>query len=408
MAEARAFARAHGLAEDRVWRSWQKGPSKLFLNDLEQRFNARMIAHLRGIGVKVPIVTTNLWGSQMSSLPALAAGDMIDVHAYEDTGFLERDPRLGGNVVHTIAAAQLAGMPVSVSEWNMGKFPTRDRQELPLYMAATATHQGLDALMHYAYAQKPLQLPAAASNWHAFNDPSWLAMLPAAALLYRQRHVREAASVYAWSPSATQLFDGSTPGSDWVALRVAVERGRLVTVLPPVPELPWLRLTSAPTAATAIDTIARDTLDVKANEVVSDTGELRRNWKTGVFIIDTPRTQAAVGSVGGRSIVMSDVAIRMDTPRVSVAVQTLDNSPIGRSNDILVSIASSSVPSSMSTLPFLSESTVGDIEIRAKSGLAASGQSGVQVHVEGNKYVVHLDGKSAVHWVNLRRPSKGG
>ena len=70
--EAAAFAAEFGLPKDKIWRSWVQGPSKLFLNDLEHRFDARMIKQLRELGVKVPIVTTSTWGSDpLSSLPAL-------------------------------------------------------------------------------------------------------------------------------------------------------------------------------------------------------------------------------------------------------------------------------------------------------------------------------------------------
>ena len=93
MAQAEAFAAKFGLAKDKTWRSWEQGPSKLFLNDLEHRFDAEMIQQLRKIGVKVPIVTTSSWGSDpLSSLPALVSGDMIDVHSYGGVDELEKNP----------------------------------------------------------------------------------------------------------------------------------------------------------------------------------------------------------------------------------------------------------------------------------------------------------------------------
>ena len=60
----RAFARQHGLPRDKVWRSWEAGPSKLFLNDLEQRFNWDMVGHLRELGMRHPVATTNTWGGK--------------------------------------------------------------------------------------------------------------------------------------------------------------------------------------------------------------------------------------------------------------------------------------------------------------------------------------------------------
>jgi hypothetical protein len=176
MAQAEAFAAKHGLPKDQTWRSWENGPSKIFLNDLEQRFNTEMIAHLRAQGVKVPIITTSTWGlNPLSSLPALTAGNIIDAHSYGGIGELENNPVYAPNMVHWIAAAQVAGKPLSVTEWNVVPFPVPDRHTIPLYVTAFASLHGWDALMQYAYSQVPLNAAGSPSNWHAFNDPALMA-----------------------------------------------------------------------------------------------------------------------------------------------------------------------------------------------------------------------------------------
>ena len=153
--EAKAFSRLHNLPEDKVWRSWEHGPSKLFLNDMERRFNVEMIDHLRKLGVKVPIATTNTWGANpLSSLPALTSGDIIDAHSYGGIGQLEKNPLFASGLIHWIGAAQVAGKPLTVTEWNAEPFPTPDRHALPLYVSASAAHQGWDAMMLYAYSQE--------------------------------------------------------------------------------------------------------------------------------------------------------------------------------------------------------------------------------------------------------------
>ncbi len=40
----KAFAARHGLPADRVFQTWLPGPSKLYLNEVEHRFNEIMIA----------------------------------------------------------------------------------------------------------------------------------------------------------------------------------------------------------------------------------------------------------------------------------------------------------------------------------------------------------------------------
>ena len=59
--EAESFAGKYALSKDKVWRSWEDGPAKLFLNDLERRFDVDMIAYLRKLGCQ----------SRPSSPPAL-------------------------------------------------------------------------------------------------------------------------------------------------------------------------------------------------------------------------------------------------------------------------------------------------------------------------------------------------
>jgi hypothetical protein len=140
MAQAAAFAARHGLPKDKTWRSWEHGPSKLFLNDLEHRFNAGQIGHLRGLGARALIATTSTWGANpLASLPALTAGDMIAVHSYGGAGELERNPLYAANLMHWIAAAQVAGRPLVVPEWNVSPFPAPDRHAIPLYLAGAAS-----------------------------------------------------------------------------------------------------------------------------------------------------------------------------------------------------------------------------------------------------------------------------
>lgn len=370
MRQAEAFANKHGLPKDKVWRSWEHGPSKLFLNDLEYRFDAEMIAHLRSLGVKVPIVTTSTWGfNPLSSLPALTAGNIIDAHSYGGVGELEKNPVYAPNLVHWIAAAQVAGKPLSVTEWNIEAFPAPDRHSIPLYVASSASLQGWDALMQYAYSQEPIANRGTPSNWHAYNDPALIATLPAAALLYRQGHVREATTTYAFSPGKELLFNQEITPKNSVALRTAAEKSKLVVVMPQTKELPWLEQGVIPAGAKILTDPRQSLLGADATEVVSDSGELRRNWEQGTFTINTPMTQAAMGWIGGKKISLADVDVAATTRNATVAVQSLDGKPISKSGAILISLGARSVPKAVNQLPFYSEPVTGQIGIRARIGL---------------------------------------
>lgn len=414
MKQAKAFATQHGFPEDKTWRAWEDGPSKLFLNDLERRFNQQMIEHLHALGVKVPIVTTSTWGRNgLSSLPALTAGDLIDAHSYGGGEQLEKNPLTSDNLVNWIAAAQVVGRPFSVTEWNNewrdGEPPVAERHALPLYVAASARYQGWDALMQYAYSQEPFNAQErSASSWHAYNDPGMLATLPAAALLYRRGDVREAGQTYIFAPTSDTLFNRSISPANSVLLRTAMERGKLQIAMPQTPALPWLQPSPLPAGAHILRDPDQSLLDAGASEARSDTGELKRNWQQGVYTIDTPRTQAATGWLGGKSIALANIQVKLKTPSASVVVQSLEDKPLGQSRSLLISLGTRAIPQGRKETPFHVEPLEGTLAIKAPQGLKllrrnAQGQLQEQpVSYQNGRYLIEFDGKQMANWLFLK------
>lgn len=408
MAAAEAFAAQHNLSTDLTWRAWQHGSSKLFLNDLEQRFNLDMIQHLRKIGVQVPISTTSSWGKNgLSSLPALTAGDVIDVHSYGGLGQLEKNPLTSAGIANWIAAGQVVGTPLTVTEWNSEPFPTPDRHALPLYMAGTASHQGWDALMQYAYSQQRLNGWVTASNWHAYNDPALLATLPAAALLYRRGDVREAQTTYIFAPTPSALFNQPITAANSALLRTAMEKGKLQIAMPRTPELPWLQQSTIPSNAQVFADPNLSLLDTNAIESTTDTGELSRNWQKGIYTINTPRTQAVTGWIGGESISIGDIQVRVKTPNASVVVQSLDNATVGQSQNLLISLGTRAIPKDGNKTPFYLEPLVGTLSIRAAQGLTlfthgilAQMKEVPATYLDG-RYTITFDGAQMSNWLFL-------
>lgn len=411
------FADKHSFPADKVWRAWEAGPAKLFLNDLEHRFDVDMMAQLRAQGVIAPVVPTSTWGmNPVSSLPALTVGDVIDVHSYGGSGELERNPLYGANLMHWLAAAQVVGKPLSASEWGLDArgTPAADREDIPLYIAAAAALQGWDALMFFAYSQEAFAKGAGTpSVYHAYNDPAMIASLPAAALLYRQGHVREASTNYVFVPSEQTLFyRPESPGTS-VALRTAAERGRLLIAMPKVAALPWLVSSTIPAGAKIIHDAQESQLPPGSTQVVSDSGELRRNWADGVFSIDTPRTQAMMGWIGGKPVSLTDVVANVTTRNALIAVQSLDGNPLRRSTRIMISLAARSIPESDNLLPFYSEPVEGTLFITAPAGMTLSARDGrsrkirhLAVAYDQGRYAVALDRSLQSCWLVLeaKRP----
>jgi hypothetical protein len=411
MTLAASFAEKHNLPVDKTWRSWEQGPSKLFLNDLEHNFNRKMIEYLRRMGVRVPIVTTNTWGKNpLSSLPSLTDGDIIDVHSYGGVGELEKDPNRAANLIDWIAAAHLLGWPLSVSEWNVAPFPIPDRHTVPLYVASEADLQGWDEMLQFAYSQVPLDPRGrldSRDNWETFRDPGMIATLPAAALLYRRHDVEEAHTTYVFAPSSEQLFDELISPDHAVALRTAVELGKLMIALPRVPELPWLKPSHIPPDAKVVTDLQQSLLANNATEAVSDTGQLTRNWQQGIYKIDSPRTQAVMGWLGGKMIDLSDVQLRITTPNATVAVQSLDDSPIKSSSNLMISLGARSTPDVADHVTFRSEPVGGRLTIRAKAGLKLYRRGGtrqveIPISYTEGRYQIDLGPALATHWLFMK------
>jgi hypothetical protein len=410
MAAAKTFAEQHDLSTNLTWRAWQHGPSKLFLNELEQRFNVVMIEHLRRIGIQVPIATTSSWGNNgLSSLPALTAGDVTDMHSYGGIGQLEKNPLTSASIPNWIGAGQVVGTPLTVTEWNNEPFPTPDRHSLPLYMAGTASHQGWDALMQYAYSQQRMNGWVSASNWHAYNDPALLATLPAAALLYRRGDVHEANTTYVFAPSAERLFNQPITAANSALLRTAMEKGKLQIAMPRTPELPWLQQSIIPSNAQVFHDPNQSLLEANAVDSTTDTGELSRNWQKGIYTINTPRTQAVTGWIGGESLSVGDLQIQVKTPNASVAVQSLDNTSVAQSQNLLISLGTRAIAKNGNKTPFYVEPLEGTLSIRAPQGLSlfthgilAQMKEVPTTYLDG-RYTITFDGMQMSNWLFLKK-----
>jgi hypothetical protein len=371
--EVTAFSRKWAIDQGRLGQTWLPGPSKLFLNDMENRFNQVMIEDLRGLGVRSLLATTSTWGDcPLFSLPALSVGDVIDVHSYGVAEALSTNPRTTPNFISWIGAARVQGKPLSITEWNT-QFPTVDRFTSPLYLAAIAGLQGWDMPMLFDYSQKPLAAPGKSDwesridQWSAYDDPAICGVMPAAAVAFRRGHVSPARNQYCLSLDRAQLIDRELSPKTAAALRTLVEQSRLSIGLPAIKELPWLRPTETPGGVTVITDPDKDFIPAGQSFVRSDTGELLRNWKYGIHTIDTPKTQAVNGWVGGKTIKLRDAAIRVETPKAVVALTSLDDQPLSTSQNIFITTIARAVAATPNRLPYRSEPVDVTIVLKTKA-----------------------------------------
>ena len=350
-------------------RLWE-GPGRMAMAELETRFFRRATDNLRALGFGGLVVGTSYWGNEdLAALASLRAGDVIDVHAYGDAETLGTNPHVEPNFVSYIAAASV-GKPVFVSEWNVG-YPARDRFVAPLYVASIASLQGWDAPMIYGYLQQGLEPPDRPDEWSTAADPALTALMPAAAVMYRQHHVREAMKTYRLELTREQLFFKGTSPRSSAAIRTLAEQSRLVIGLPDWPPGTGVGggksvgVPGSPAGTIVVRDPSQDFLPAAATSVASDTGELRRDWAQGTQTIDTPRTQAVLGWVGDTTIQLHDVRFQLRTPKAAAVVTSLDGQPITRSRKLLLTVVGQVVASPGGKLPLLAQPITGTVAIRA-------------------------------------------
>ena len=83
----------------------------------------------------------------------------------------------------------------------------------------------------------------------------------------------------------------------------------------------------------------------------------------------TPRTVAAMGRIGGRTLVLGPVEVAITTPDAVVAVQSLDQQPVGRSRRVMISVGARSLAGPGDAQPFRTEPVEGSVLIDAPPGL---------------------------------------
>ena len=342
--EVETFADKFNFPAYKVRETWKPGYSKYLLNDLEARFNEEMIKHLRSLGVKVPIATTSMWGrnSSLFSIPALTTGDVVDAHGYAGSdvfkkSLLQKDPNYTPNFLHSLGQGQVAGKPFTVTEYNVGQRFDKNSAYIPAVSVATmSAFQGWDAIMLYGYSQDGLR-GWGASPWSSYIHPAIIGVVPAMALLYRQGHVAQANKTVVLAPANDDIFTKNLSPKTSAAIRTALEQHRMVVAMPKIKVLPWLKSSVIEKDANIIRDLNKNLLPANQNYIETDTGEVRRNWRTGIMTVNTPKSQLAMGHIGEHIIKLADVTIKSRTPEAAIIFTSLDNKPIKKSEKILVS-----------------------------------------------------------------------
>jgi len=316
-----------------------------FYMHLEDAYFQRMKALLDGLGVRALVVGTsdhNHWKSGYPLLASTSKLDVVDGHVYwqhprhvpsaggKRAGFwianspMVNDP-LNSSVVQ-LARSAVAGKPYTVSEVNH-PFPSEHACEGIPILAAYALLQDWDGLFFYTFEH------ADPSQW-AFRkcghfdiraDPVKMSQLAAGAAMFHRADVAAANKTVGRSYSVAQVIE---------TLRMPSSKRPLFT--PGLgragPLVHGLRIRGFGRKQTAYAAIKTP------EPIVSDTGELtwRRREKRGLVTIQTDRTEALIGFVGGARRSLKTLSAELSTGFCTVILTSLDGRPLATSGRMLL------------------------------------------------------------------------
>jgi hypothetical protein len=147
-----------------------------------------------------------------------------------------------------------------------------------------------------------------------------------AALILRRGDVSQSTQRMTIQPELGDQEDLLRQASRIPALRLSPERHRIGIALPGE-DIPLGEKVS-------LDDVL---VDPQQGEVLSDTGELFRSWEKGYAVIDTPRTKAVYGFLGGMGkISLAGLEIEVQTDFAVIALSSLSNLPLCQSDSILL------------------------------------------------------------------------
>lgn len=321
-----------------------------FYFELERRYYETMRRYLRDeLKVRALIEGTNE-NYGLPSLAALATLDLMDCHAYwqhpefphqpwsptdwkiANTSMLDEPAR---STINALSRSAVAGKPMVVSEYNH-PFPSDYGCEMPLLLAAYASLQDWDAVYGYTFGhqwtERELSGDTVTGYFDLCNEVSKLVQMPTASLLFQRGDVQAAKQTVELAFDEHRLYD-SLKEKRWDRLQYFTD-GELSPLLPLVHRVRIGRFDASRTTRAA-------EIDFKdpAGRIASDTGELlweAAGKRTGRLTINTPRTQAAVGWLGGQALRTADAQFRLTTPFCAVSLTALDGRPLSRSRKILL------------------------------------------------------------------------
>ena len=333
---------------DDLWKTWlkeKKGDLKTehkkwyddreFKFELQDTYQKEMYGYLRSIGVKCPIGASNMPHDNLD-LAADSNMDFTDIHPYWDHIYkreiihnrpLIKQSHLNPETLVNIASrAKVYNKPLILTEWD-SMWPNEWRAVDVLTTAAYAALNDVDALFLYSYnggwglswdnLEKKIYYPTV-----VFNDPAKMGLFPLGALIFLRQDVKVASNTHYASYSLDSLFDMVDLIPDRHKLAGIMYRSKLEK-----------KLYKSGLDYPYIVEVVKD-----RDKVISDTGQIIRDSKKGIFTLKTPRTFSFSGFVGNEEEEFSGIRFSIESDFTTVTITSLDGKDISSSKRLLLAV----------------------------------------------------------------------
>ena len=305
---------------------------RLFYYEIQKAYYREIRTHLKKLGVRVPMTGSNHWTRDPLDFELNAQLDYTDRHNYwshptaSGSWLLENilfapNPMIlspDGGLIGTLAGRRVLGKPFTVTEWNDGSTNEYRADAQILVPAYASLHNWSIFQFTCSTRQKNGKfLRPITYSFGIDDDPLQLALYPVITRMFLRGDILPASGEYAHFIAWKQLEDPSYY-LDPEDVRKAAFRTKA-----------GLRFGNGKSD--------RSKLPNTALEVVSETGELVWNNRTGRAQIDTPCTQGFVGfPASGQAIVLRDTEFRLKNDFAAVVLISCDGKPIKRSGHLLL------------------------------------------------------------------------
>ena len=348
----------HDVQKDKIDLAKPDRALREFYCELQTVYNLDMKDYLRSLGVQVPISGNN-WTTTPETTKSNAACDFMENHLYWVEWFgwddgRQFDPRSmvkeKGNFLPYAICNRLLDRPFLVSEWD-SMWPNEWRAEAPLLMAAAGLLQGWSGLVEHAYRYsnhnknpdltgKEFHSPAIGDSrrregtMSVYNDPAKMGLFYHAALMFRRGDVQE--SKESVGIQFEDLYSDGMNGWSNPWNEESMEKLPAFTLTAEACKA-GVELPGEKSGAQRIVKPNSKVVDDSQDAVVSDTGQMCRNWKKGLGWIDTPRSKVVYGFYEeDESVSLEGFSVKVTSDFAVMALSSLTDEPIGSSRNMLL------------------------------------------------------------------------